>query len=407
MEFSTKGKNISAFREIVQNDMISPERMKQVLKAAADKVVVSNADYHVVLDNGVRVNVTRRDKLPYTLLLKPQSGIHCLTVEVDLVPALWVPNTQLPWGVRNRLQCVQNKAGTRADRFLAIAMPVVSKDKLEVDFPMVSREMFKNRPSARMAVRLMKQERNEKGGSMEKVWSHAIKVAAIHEVLANPDPRHWHEARLELRFAELRSALGRYLSTGYMADPYFPEINMMDRIKNANLREEVATYLSRSAKSMEPGVVKDFDCSSGKCNKMFKSRDAEEQHARMAHGHGVSNLNCFPCPSSQCNRTFGSVLAANQHMRDRHSRSDPSPVSLLHTGGDKSSNSVSAGGDGVGAGGTSTAGRVALGVGIGVTVLGLGVAALSHAHAKKQAPRREEVERHERERKRHDRNNTH
>ena len=59
-------------------------------------------------------------------------------------------------------------------------------------------------------------------------------------------------------------------------------------------------------------------------------------------------------------------------MRDRHSRSDPSPVSLLHTGGDKSSNSVSAGGDGVGAGGTSTAGRVALGVGIGVTVLGLG-----------------------------------
>ena len=148
---------MSAFREIVQNDMISAERMKQVLKAAADKVVVSNGDYHVILDNGVRVNVTRRDKLPYTLLLKPQSGRHCQTVEVDLVPALRVPNTKLPVGVRNRLQCVQSKAGTRVDHFLAIAMPVVSKDKLEVDFPTVSREMFKNRPSARMAVRLMKQ----------------------------------------------------------------------------------------------------------------------------------------------------------------------------------------------------------------------------------------------------------
>ena len=41
MEFSTRGKNVAAFSEIVQNDKISPERMKQVLKTAADKVVVS------------------------------------------------------------------------------------------------------------------------------------------------------------------------------------------------------------------------------------------------------------------------------------------------------------------------------------------------------------------------------
>ena len=49
MEFSTKGKNIAAFREIVQNDVISSERMKQVLKAAADRVVVSSGGYHVTL----------------------------------------------------------------------------------------------------------------------------------------------------------------------------------------------------------------------------------------------------------------------------------------------------------------------------------------------------------------------
>ena len=77
-----------------------------------------------------------------------------------MVPALRVSNAKLPEDVRSRLQHVQHKAGTHVDHFLAIAMPVVNKDKLEVDFPTVSREIFKNRPSARMAVRLMKQGRD-------------------------------------------------------------------------------------------------------------------------------------------------------------------------------------------------------------------------------------------------------
>ena len=71
---------------------------------------------------------------------------------------------------------MQRVAGISVDHFLAVAMPVVSKTKLEVDFPRVSREILKDRPSAKMAIRLMKQERNEKGGSLGKMWSHAIKV---------------------------------------------------------------------------------------------------------------------------------------------------------------------------------------------------------------------------------------
>ena len=49
----------------------------------------------------------RRDKLPYTLLLKPQSGEYGQTVEVDLVPALMVANSKLPAKVRARLDHVQ------------------------------------------------------------------------------------------------------------------------------------------------------------------------------------------------------------------------------------------------------------------------------------------------------------
>ena len=49
----------------------------------------------------------RRDKLPYTLLLKPQSGEYGQTVEVDLVPALMVANSKLPAKVRARLDHIQ------------------------------------------------------------------------------------------------------------------------------------------------------------------------------------------------------------------------------------------------------------------------------------------------------------
>ena len=64
---------------------------------------------------------------------------------------------------------------------------------------------------------------------MEKIWSHAIKVAAIHEVLRNPEKEHWHEARLPLRLQDIRGAMQKYLSNEKMTDPFYPEVNMMDR----------------------------------------------------------------------------------------------------------------------------------------------------------------------------------
>ena len=159
MEFSTKDKIIDGFKDIVHDDLISPERMKQVLKTAGDQVV-TKPNYRVTLDNGVEVRVTRRDKLPYTLVLKPQSGKYCQTVEVDLVPAIKVSNSKLPTSIQTRLQEVQSKVGSNVDEFLAIAMPIVHKDRLEVDFPNVSREILKDRPSAKMAIRLLKQGRH-------------------------------------------------------------------------------------------------------------------------------------------------------------------------------------------------------------------------------------------------------
>ena len=176
MKFSIQNKNIAGFEEIVQNDIISPEVMKQMFKRAADKVVVSKSDYVVMLDNGVKVKITRSDTVPYTLLLEPQSGEYLQTVEVDLIPALRVSNSKLPSATKTHLREIQEKAGTNVDHFLANAMPTRDKLNLEVDFPLVSREILSERPSAKMAVRLLKQERDETGGPMVKIWSHAIKV---------------------------------------------------------------------------------------------------------------------------------------------------------------------------------------------------------------------------------------
>ena len=331
MEFTTKGKNDEKFRDIVQDGLVSPERMKQVLKTAADKVV-TKPNYQVTLDNGVEVRVTRRDKLPYTLVLKPMSGKYRQTVDVDLVPAMKVSNSKLPAATQTRLQEVQNKVGSNVDEFLAIAMPIVHKDKFEVDFPNVSREILKDRPSAKMAIRLLKQERNEKGGPMEKIWSHAIKVAAIHEVLKNPDKDHWHEARLPLRFQEIRNAMQRYLSNEKMTDPFYPEVNMMERIKSTNVKQGVAKYLDRSARGA--GDAKDIACPSAQCNRMFKTEGAARQHAADAHGSPAAGSRRplvrlmklrkdIACPSAQCNRMFKTEDGARQHAADAHAHGSP------------------------------------------------------------------------------------
>ena len=69
MEFSTRNRNTERFSEIVDNDKISSEKMKAILKTAGDRAL-SELNHKVFLPNIGEVCVTRRDKLPYTLLLQ-------------------------------------------------------------------------------------------------------------------------------------------------------------------------------------------------------------------------------------------------------------------------------------------------------------------------------------------------
>jgi len=334
MEFSTRNRHTERFSEIVDNDKISPEKMKAILKTAGDRAL-TELNHKVSLPNVGDVSVTRRDKLPYTLLLQAESGEFRNKVEVDLVPAIHISNHKLPQTTAENIKSLQEDLGTSEDKFLANAMPIVSKDKLAVDFPKISRESFRGKPAARMAVRMLKEERNEKGGPMEKIWSHGIKIAAVHEIRKNPDPQHWHEARLGPRLEDIRTSLQKYLENGEMVDPYFPTINMMERVKSTNVKQCNARYLERSMKNMNLGG-KDFPCASGECNRMFKTDKAAQHHSGDRHKAGVERSaketetreaesmqketreRTVPCALGLCNRKLIDKKGSVQHAVSSH-----------------------------------------------------------------------------------------
>ena len=65
---------------------------------------------------------------------------------------------------------------------------------------------------------------------------------------------------------DIRTSLQEYLEKGEMVDPYFPTINMMERVKSINVKQCNAKYLARTMKKMNLGG-KDFPCASGECNR--------------------------------------------------------------------------------------------------------------------------------------------
>ena len=73
---------------------------------------------------------------------------------------------------------------------------VAIEGRLEVDFPQIARRVLAGRPSARVAVKLLKQERDRVGGQFKQAKSFIIKTVALNAVLMNPDPDHWAEKHL-------------------------------------------------------------------------------------------------------------------------------------------------------------------------------------------------------------------
>merc|ERR1711971_1457764 len=215
---------------VAERGRISAARMKEILKTALDRAV------------------TRSDPLPLTLKMVP----HCDTlpsIEVDMVPVLRLDIARLPKKVRERIGWVQARVGSDEERCLAVALPTVHEDLLEVDFPQVQRQVLDaKRVAARMVVRLLKQERDAVGDPFKKIKSFIIKTAAMQAVLNRPNPEDWCERLLAERYYEVRGRLQTSLLADNLPDVFFPSINLMTtRVEDREMKLAVGNYLAKTS----------------------------------------------------------------------------------------------------------------------------------------------------------------
>ena len=231
-----------AVQLVAEEGRISAARMKEILKTALDRALTKLE--HTVTVDGQRVRVTRSDTLPLTLKIVSSS---LPSIEVDLVPVLRANIARLPKRVRDRVAEVQSIVGGDEEHFLAVALPKVHEDLLEVDFPQVQGQVLARRATTRMVVRLLKQERDTVGGPFKSIKSFFIKTAAMHAVLRRPNPTDWSEELLSERYSKVRGILQASLLNDNLPDVFFPSINLMKRIQSPDVKIDVGRYLARTS----------------------------------------------------------------------------------------------------------------------------------------------------------------
>jgi len=232
---------------VSDNGFISAAKMREVVRTAL-KRALTQLQYRVMVNRqGVRISLSEKG-LPLTLTLRPENSITP-KIEVDLAPVLRLHVSKLPYEVQQRVNLIQDMVDSPDHLCLAVALPIVHTDLLEIDFPQAARAVLANRPAAKMAVRLLKQERDCVGGHFKEIKSFTIKMAALIAVLRSPDPEEWVEARLGERYQDVRRLLQDGLVNNNLPDIFFPSINLMDRYKDPEVKSEVGRYLQQTSGS--------------------------------------------------------------------------------------------------------------------------------------------------------------
>ena len=161
------------------NLAISPKKMFSVLHRAVDraleemekKIIVNKETFHVTRSTGAPV-----------ILNVNGPGVK---FTVDLVPAfkldlshLKIACADLSTRVDDILRDFKDKDKTKT--FMAIALKNASVDMFEVDFHDVERGMLANVSGCvYKVIKLIKYLRDIKGGTINKLWSHLLKVHSI------------------------------------------------------------------------------------------------------------------------------------------------------------------------------------------------------------------------------------
>jgi len=241
MKFHVTDKLDANVSYVVDKDKISAVKMREVLHTAVDRAL-TRLKNTIILSNGGVVRITRSDSMAVTLHLQHENDNNNI-IDLDLVATLRFPITKLPRGLQEEVAKVQEKVGSNVKDCFGVALK--TGDTLQVDFPQLDRQIMSNKPALKRAVRLLKAERNEKGGSFNNVKSFMIKTVALHAAVSNPKHEYWQEKFFPTRYQELRKSLQNSLANNSLPSLFFPSVNLMDRIKNSQVKRDVGKYLEK------------------------------------------------------------------------------------------------------------------------------------------------------------------
>ena len=132
--------------------------------------------------NGNLYRVTRHEFAPVTLKVVSLDQIEDpVRFEVDLVPSLQFGLSVLDGNVQlqNHVTSLCNRYQVPAHKqnCMAISLHRADHVKFELDFHDIERRILYDRGCVKKVIKLVKYLRDNKGGTVSKLWSHLLKVS--------------------------------------------------------------------------------------------------------------------------------------------------------------------------------------------------------------------------------------
>jgi len=208
---------------------LSPIKMFNMIKKSVDRVLTEIS--LTVQYKGETYRVTRHEYAPVTLKVVGNG----MSFEVDLVPSIKFDFKALSSQseLEKHVVSLCNKFGVTNEtrNFMAISLHRADKEKFELDFHDVERKILYNRGCVKKVIKLMKYLRDIKGGPMMKLWSHLLKTSVMHQVV-HKSKDYWNNENLVTCFIDSLRNLLSGLRKESITDIFFPNVNLLDRIKN-------------------------------------------------------------------------------------------------------------------------------------------------------------------------------
>jgi len=227
---------------------ISPKDDFDFLKSTVDRALT--AINHEFRYKRQIFRVTRHEFAPVTLKVVSINGQDFF--EVDLVPAMYLNFNVLPRKIAEHVEKIVSKFNVNSykSKFMAISLHKADKEKYELDFHDFERIILHGRGCKKKVIKLLKYLRDKMGGNYQKLWSHLLKTVVMHQVLVTP-ARYWKEENLPNCFIDCMKKLLKGLDSYVITDLFFPQVNLVDRIKKDEVIENIVKNIQRKINAYE------------------------------------------------------------------------------------------------------------------------------------------------------------